>query len=577
MNRPTLAAKSFQELDDLRSSRIGSMPMANALVIRRSHLPKALKDTRAAQYVRMSTNLQKYSIENQAAVIGVYAQAHGLSIVRTYRDEGESGLKLKNRAGLIQLLDDVQSGCADFDHILVFDVSRWGRFQDIDESAHYEFLCKQAGIQVTYCAEQFPNDGTMLSSIVKNIKRVMAAEWSRDLSGKVHAGACRLSRLGFKIGGRPSYGLQRVLVDERMKPKTVLRDGDRKYLMTDHVRLRPGTTDEVAVVRWIFQEFLERTSETSIARDLNQKGIPTNTANAWDRAAIGRILRNENYIGNILYNRHSLKLGEKRVNNPPEQWIRSEGCVEPIISRDTFLRVQKLIEVRRVDLPEPEMLLRLRKTLAKRRKLSPTIINETPGLPCTATFMQHFGTLREAYRLVGYTPGRNYDYLDFRLKWISLKGQLASQVADRLTKTGEQPSFDKKKNCLPVNRNVTISFRFARWYPGKRETHAPYWAVARGAYLPPGWIIVIRLSERNKDVLDYILVPTTIIEFKLLRFSEKAREARGIESFRTFDKLLQSLTRKLSKSSRAVSAKPQQSSQSARRPQFARMNRRERP
>jgi Recombinase len=400
---------------------------------------------------------------------------------------------------------------------------------------------------------------------VKIIKRVMAAEWSRDLSGKVHAGACRLSRLGFKIGGRPSYGLQRVLVDERMKPKTILKNGDRKYLMTDHVRLRPGTTDEVAVIRWIFQEFLERRSETSIARDLNRKGIRSTTTKDWDRSAIGRILRNANYIGNIVYNRQSLRLGEKRTNNPPEQWIRSEGCLEPIIPQDTFLRAQKIIEIRRVDIPEPEMLLRLRKTLAKRRKLSPAIIDETPGLPCTATFMQHFGTLREAYRLVGYTPGRNYDYLDFRLKWIALKGQLASQVAARLTKTGEQPSFDSKKSCLPVNRYATISFRFARWYPGKRETHAPYWSVARGAYLPPGWIIAIRLTERNRDVLDYILVPTTIIEFKLLRFSEKARERRGIESFETFDKLLQSLTRKLSRSARAASTKPRQSTQSRQR------------
>ena len=37
-----------------------------------------------------------------------------------------------------------------------------------------------------YCAEQF--DGTLLSSIVKNLKRVMAAEYSRELSVKVHAG-----------------------------------------------------------------------------------------------------------------------------------------------------------------------------------------------------------------------------------------------------------------------------------------------------------------------------------------------------------------------------------------------------
>src|ERR1700716_1522431 len=175
--------------------------MGNALVVQRTRLPQSQTALRAAQYVRMSTDYQRYSIENQAAVIAAYAQLHHLAIVRTYRDEGESGLKLKNRAGLIRLLDDVRSGHADFDHILVYDVSRWGRFQDTDESAHYEFVCKQAGIKVAYCAEQFDNDGTMISSIIKNIKRVMAAEYSRELSVKVHAGAVRLAGLGFKVGG----------------------------------------------------------------------------------------------------------------------------------------------------------------------------------------------------------------------------------------------------------------------------------------------------------------------------------------------------------------------------------------
>ena len=87
--------------------------MANSLVVRRLRLPQSQSSTRAAQYVRMSTDHQQYSIENQAVVIGAYAEARGLTIVRTYRDDGESGLRLRNRAGLRQLLDDVQSDQAD--------------------------------------------------------------------------------------------------------------------------------------------------------------------------------------------------------------------------------------------------------------------------------------------------------------------------------------------------------------------------------------------------------------------------------------------------------------------------------
>src|ERR1700676_4070179 len=87
-------------------------PMANALVVRKTHLPRSTKSVSAAQYVRMSTDHQRYSIPNQAAAIAPYATSHNLTIVRTYTDRGESGLQIKNRSGLIELLDDVGSGRA---------------------------------------------------------------------------------------------------------------------------------------------------------------------------------------------------------------------------------------------------------------------------------------------------------------------------------------------------------------------------------------------------------------------------------------------------------------------------------
>ena len=82
-------------------------------------------------------------------------------------------------------------------------MSRWGRFQDADESAYYEFLCKEAGITtVHYCAEQFENDGSLSATIIKSMKRAMAGEYSRELSAKVFAGQCRLIGLGYRQGDR---------------------------------------------------------------------------------------------------------------------------------------------------------------------------------------------------------------------------------------------------------------------------------------------------------------------------------------------------------------------------------------
>ncbi len=91
---------------------------------------------RAAEYVRMSTDHQKYSTENQADAIRHYAATRGIEIVRTYADAGKSGLKIEGRDALKRLIDDVQTGAADFTMILVYDISRWGRFQDADESAY---------------------------------------------------------------------------------------------------------------------------------------------------------------------------------------------------------------------------------------------------------------------------------------------------------------------------------------------------------------------------------------------------------------------------------------------------------
>jgi DNA invertase Pin-like site-specific DNA recombinase len=418
--------------------------MANALIVHKDLLPQSQKALCAAQYVRMSTDYQKYSIENQAVVIAAFAQLHKLTIVRTYRDEGESGLQIKNRMGLMQLIKDVQSGSAEFGYVLVFDVSRWGRFQDVDESAHYEFICKQAGVKVAYCAEQFDNDGSLISHIMKNIKRVMAAEFSRELSAKVHAGQSRLARLGFKMGAPVGYGLQRLLVDEKSRPKAILKPGEWKSLTSDHVRVQTGTADQIAIVRWIFEEFLRVKSEEKIVRELNRRNVPTNTDRPWNRAKVVRLLKNETYIGNLVYNRQTQKLGTKTANNPLAAWIRTEGCVEPIIDRDLFLRVNELRKERRLELSEEEMLSRLRRVLMKKGKLSATVIDETVGLPHSSTYYRYFGTLRNAYRLIGYNDTRHW-----KLWRHTIGGLLSTPITPRSFATGLKRLAQKPPSIPP--------------------------------------------------------------------------------------------------------------------------------
>jgi hypothetical protein len=102
----------------------------------------------------------------------------------------------EGRAAPQHLLADALGSVADFSVILVSDVSRVGRSQDADQSAHYVYLCRRAGVAIEYGAEQFTNDGGLFASVVKGIKRAMAGEYSRELSTKVFNAHAHLARLG---------------------------------------------------------------------------------------------------------------------------------------------------------------------------------------------------------------------------------------------------------------------------------------------------------------------------------------------------------------------------------------------
>jgi DNA invertase Pin-like site-specific DNA recombinase len=497
----------------------GAGSMGNALVVQRTRLLPSQKAFRAAQYVRMSTDLQRYSIENQVAVIGAYAELHNLSIVRDYRDEGESGLRIKNRRGLQLLLGDVTSGQADFKYILVYDVSRWGRFQDIDESAHYEFICKQAGIKIAYCAEQFDNDGSLISSMLKTLKRVMAAEYSRELSSKIFTAHCRNARLGFRQGGPITFGLLRELVDQDRSSRGYLGAGQRKALQTDRVLVRHGPTEELDVVRSIFRRFvLKRHTSTRIARDLNREEV-TNRGRQWSPHVIDYILQNENYIGNFVYNRRTCRLRTDPKRNPPEQWVRAKNGLEPIVPPLLFATAQKFMERRKRGISDDEMLNGLKKLLAKKGELTRALVDRTPSLPCSSSYQNRFGSLRNAFNLIGYSTKRDYRYYDCRSSTEALFGKLASDLIARIEERDGAAFFESSEDLLTVDGQLLILFRIARiWRP---KIGAPRWTIIRRRGRPRVATFAVRLNEDNESVLDYFLFQSQEIQGPLVRFSER--------------------------------------------------------
>lgn len=366
----------------------------------------ATDGVRAAQYVRMSTEHQSYSIEYQMAANTAYALAHDYELVRTYADPGVSGLTLKRRPGLRALLADVLGGRADYAVVLVYDVSRWGRFQDPDQSAHYEFICREAGVAIEYCAEPFANDGSLTATLVKHLKRAMAAEYSRELSEKVSRAHLGLGAMGYWQGGPPGFGLRRKPVSADGKARAVLEAGEHNGVSGDRVRLVHGPQEEVELIRQIFRMFLIwGLSTNAIARTLNGEGRLSSEGARWTTARIRRILRSEKYAGTIVVGQSRCRLG-RRTRPARDQWVRAPGAVEPIVTREVFESVQRQFRFRKPRCSDDDLLGALRVVLAERGRLSFRIIQEDARTPCPGVYVRRFGGLAAAYRLVGYQFNR---------------------------------------------------------------------------------------------------------------------------------------------------------------------------
>lgn len=488
---------------------------------------------RAAAYVRMSTDLQRYSTENQSDAIQAYAARRAMKVVRTFADEGKSGLTLEGRGALQQLIDTVTAGQADFEVIIVYDISRWGRFQDADESAYYEYICKRAGIAVHYCAEPFENDGSPIATMFKGFKRAMAGEYSRELSNKVFVGQCRLIEKGFRQGGPAGFGLRRLLIDQNGAPKATLAQGEHKSLQTDRVVLVPGPDQEVAIVNDIYYAFVHLgRDEAGIAAELNARGIVTDLGRSWTRGTVHQLLINEKYIGTNVWNRVSFKLKKKRIRNAEETWIRAPGSFTAIVDSELFEAARARITARSAHMTDEHMLAELRKLLEYQGALSGIIIDEATDLPSSSAYRHRFGSLLRAYHLVGFRPRRDYHYLEINRELRRLHPDVITTILAGIASVRGLASRDEATDIVTINQEFTVSLIIVRCT--RTQAGALRWRVRFDTGLLPDISVVIRMDALNKRPLDYFLFPILDIGTDGLRIAEE--NGLAIDGYR-FDSL----------------------------------------
>jgi len=451
----------------------------------------------------MSTESQDYSTDHQRARIREYAAAKGLTIIREYTDDGKSGLDIKRRKGLSNLMEDVQSGQAEFSRIIVYDVSRWGRFQDVDEAAYHEHTCRRAGIQVVYCGERFSDDTSPYTTLLKGMKRVMAAEYSRELSEKVFIAQCRFIEKGFKQGGHAGYGLRRLALTAKGAPRSILEYGEAKGCITDRVVLVLGPAHEVATVRRVYGLYVDsKASEAAIAHQLNEEEVASETGRPWTHSMVNSLLTNIKYCGTLAYNRGSCKLSSPRIHNSRDEWVVKRDAIAPIVSAERFAEAQ-LERKRRNRRYSPEELLELLRICHNTHgKVTASIIASDPTMPDPQLFVRAFGSLVRAYDSAGIPQLHSLVFVTTKSRLLKQQKKIFSQVRDLAAKAGADVHESTRPFTLILNDGLRVRVEVAVCRRPKRGS--PCWR------MPPrkdvNFVISARIDPITYEPLDYFLV-----------------------------------------------------------------------
>ena len=315
-------------------------------------MSKRISDTyRVAMYLRLSQDDEKYdkdfkaesnSISNQRLQIQDYIDKNEeMELAKEYVDDGYSGINFE-RPAFKEMMEDVITGSINC--IVVKDLSRFGR-DYIDSGRYLQRVFPSLDIRFIALNDNY--DSFTASETEKNLvipfKNFINDNYCRDTSAKVRS-VCKVKRKqGQFISNYAPYGYEK---DEEDKHKIVI---DKEV---------------EDVVRKIFSMKLEGYSSYSIAKHLNDNGIPspmehkkakgiryktgfcTKAVAKWDTPAVNRILTNEVYIGTLQQGKRekiNYKL-DKVVSKDKSDWIEIEDNHEAIIDPHDFEIVQKLLK-----------------------------------------------------------------------------------------------------------------------------------------------------------------------------------------------------------------------------------------
>jgi hypothetical protein len=332
------------------------------------------------------------------------------------------------------------------------------------------------------------------------------------------------------------------LLDSNGAPKNELSIGEHKSIQTDRVILVPGPPSEIEMVQHIYRLFVEDgRSEREIADWLNARGVLTDRAGQWSRGTVHQVLINEKYVGNNVWNHKSFKLKQTRTHNPPEQWIRADGAFRPVVSMILFQAAQSIIQTRSYRMPDDEMLQVLKVIYERRGYLSGLVIDEAEGCPSSSAYHHRFGSLLRCYSLIGYTPARDYQYIEANKRLRQMHPILLQQTTRKIAEVGGQVWVDPRTDLMLVNQELSISLVLSRC----QVSMAGYkrWNIRFDLGLNPDITVAVRMKELEETAQDYYILPTIDMDTPQLRLAESNQARFEIYRFDSLD-ILSELSRR---------------------------------
>jgi hypothetical protein len=227
--------------------------------------------------------------------------------------------------------------------------------------------------------------------------------------------------------------------------------------------------------------------------------MPNVIGRSWSSISVRELLSNEKYLGTCVYNRTSKKLGAKWRRNPHQEWVRKPGAFDAIVSLDRFEAAQAQLKENASFYTDNELLDHLTATWCRAGTLNRNVIGAR-NTPAGNTYRKHFGSLGDAYRLIGYRRPISAN----RTNNLKLRKEICRDIVSRVTTCGG--TVVQLRGCqLRINDELNATIIAGRSSPSSGSSNR--WRFSYRSQRKPDILVVARMEPVEHRVKDYFLLP----------------------------------------------------------------------